>query len=220
MDCRTAREWMATAVAEDLDAAETLRTHLSQCPSCQAECEELRRTWVLLAAWTDAEPPTRLDRATLVKVRAAIDGRRSWLRWLASRWVWANAATAAALAVVASLFVPYQDSLRLCGKLLADVGVPLPPLSLSFLVGFPYAFLPPLVVVLALMVLRGNGQKIQGSAIGQAFTLIMVPYIFFACGDLETMMIAGILLSTVTGALLAGRLSQWLLRHRTESVAA
>ena len=220
MDCRTAREWMATAVAEDLDAAETLRTHLSQCPSCQAECEELRRTWVLLAAWTDAEPPSRLDRVVLAKVQAETKAARAWVGRLKSRRVWAAAVAAAFLAITASLFLPYEDSLRLCGKIFADAGFSIPALPLAVLVGLPYAFLPLVAVVLAWMFLKANGHKMQGLAVGQAFAVIMVPYVVFACGDLEVPVIGGILLGTVAGATLAGAASQWLIRQSPATVPA
>ncbi|MCI0410249.1 MAG: zf-HC2 domain-containing protein [Acidobacteria bacterium] len=218
MDCRTAREWMATAVAEALDPAEAVRVHLSQCPGCQDEFQAFKRTWDLLGAWSETEPPARLDRAILAG--AETETSRSWLRLVASGRVWATAAVAATLAVVISFFVPYQDSLRLCGTLLGDMGLALPALLLSFLVGFPYAFLPLLGAVLVWMYLRGNDQKMQGLAAGQAFAAIMVPYLLFACADLEAMAIAGILIGTVTGGLLGGAASQWVIRHRPRGVTA
>jgi hypothetical protein len=220
MDCRTARDGMATAVAEDLDTAETLHTHLSQCSSCQVEFEELRRTWVLLAAWADAEPPARLDRAILAEVRSATETTRSWLGWLASGRVWATGGAAAVLTIVASLVVPYQDSLRLCNKLLSGAGLALPALPLSFLVGFPYAFLPLLGAALPWIYLKGNGQKMHGLTVGQAFSTIMVPYILFACADLEASVIVGILLGTVTGGLLAGAVTLWVTGQQLAGVPA
>ncbi|MGH7372323.1 MAG: hypothetical protein ACREJK_10840 [Candidatus Methylomirabilales bacterium] len=176
--------------------------------------------WGLLGSWADTEPPTHLDRTILAEVRAVMKTPRSWFARLARARVWATAAAAAALAVVASLVLPYQDSLRLCGKLLADAGLALPALPLSFLVALPYAFLPLLVVVLAWMYVRGNHRKMHGLTVGQAFAIIMAPYTFFACGDLQAMMIAGILLGTVTGALLGGAVSQWLTQHRPAGAPA
>lgn len=213
MDCRTAKEWMATSVAHASDPSETVRVHLSQCPSCRAELEVWRQTWALLAAWKDAEPPTRVDRAVLAEVQGETEAARTSVGGLKSGPAWAAAAAAAFLAIIASLFLPYQDSLRFCGKLLSDTGVSIPALPLSFFVGLPYAFLPLVAVVLASMFLKANGHKIQALAVGQAFAVIMVPYVAFACGDLEGPVIGGILLGTVGGATLAGAASQWLIRQ-------
>jgi len=220
MDCTSAKEWMATAVAEGSGPPHDVRAHLSQCSTCQAEFEAWNRTWVLLGTWADVEPPARLDRTILAEVRSATETTRSWLGWLASGRVWATGGAAAVLTIVASLVVPYQDSLRLCNKLLSGAGLALPALPLSFLVGFPYAFLPLLGAVLAWMYLKGNGQKMQGLTVGQAFAAIMVPYILFACADLEGRAIVGILLGTVAGALLGGGASQWVIRHRPSGVTA
>lgn len=220
MDCRSAREWMAMSLAEELSEAETLRTHLSQCPSCREEYEAWRRTWFLLGTWADAEPPARLDRAVLEDVRAATERKRSWVRRLGRGWVWANAAAAAVVAVAISLFVPYEESLRFCGKALADAGLALPTLPLSFLVGVPYAFVPLLLVLGGWLYLRRNGHEMQGLMVGQAYALIMVPYVLFACGDLEVIVIAGILLGTVTGALGGSAASQWLIRPRPAGAQA
>jgi hypothetical protein len=55
---------------------------------------------------------------------------------------------------------------------------------------------------------------------GQVFAVIMVPYIFFTCLDLEVTMIAGILLGTMAGALLAGMVGQRLIRQWPASAAA
>lgn len=214
MDCRTAKEWMATVVAEGADPAQDVRAHLSQCPSCRVEFEASTRTWGLLGTWADTEPSTHLDHAILAEVSAASEDRHSWARRLASGRIWAPAVAAAVLAIAASLIVPYQDSLRLCGELLADAGLALPALPLSFLVGLPYAFLPLLVVVLAWMCVKGNGRKMHGLTVGQAFAIVMVPYILFACGDLEARLVAGMLLGTAGGSLLGGATGEWLVRTR------
>lgn len=211
MDCITAREWMATAAAEELAPAEILQGHLSQCPSCRAEFEEWRRTWALLAAWADTEPPTHLDRAILAEVTVRAGRSASWLRRLASGRVWAAAAAAAVLAVATSLFVPYQESLRFCERALGDAGVVLPALALSFILGTLYTFLPLLVAVLPWVRLKGSRWEMRGATVGQAFAIIMVPYILVACIGLEATVTAGILLGTVTGALLGGAVSQWLI---------
>lgn len=220
MDCSSAREWMATAVAEELEPTEPLRAHLAECSSCQAEFDVWRQSWALLGAWADAEPPARLDRAVLSEVRAQTEASRSWVRRFKSGRVWAAAAAAAFLAVAASLFVPYQESLRVCGKVLSDAGLVLPALTLSFLVGLPYAFLPVLGVVLFWVYVKGNGRKMQGLKVGPAFAVLMVPYIIFACVDLEASVIVGILLGTVTGGLLAGAVTQWVTGQRPAGAPA
>jgi predicted anti-sigma-YlaC factor YlaD len=220
MDCTTAKERMATAVAEQPDSAEILGAHLSRCPNCRAEYEEGKRTWSLLAAWADAEPPSRLDRAILAEVRAVSEARRSWLRRLASGRVWAAAAVAAVLAVMVSLLLPYQDALRLCGDVFAGAGLTLPTLPLSFLVGALYAFLPVLVAVPSWMRLQGRRGSLEGMRVGQAFAVIMVPYVLVTCIALEATVIVGILLGTVTGALLGGMVSQWVMRGQPTGAPA
>jgi len=115
MDCITAREWMATEVAEDLEPAETLGAHLSGCPKCRAEYEEWRHTWVLLTSWADVEPPPRLDPVILAEVRARAETSPSWFRRLASGRVWAAAAGAAVLAVMVSLLLPLWEGVHWCG---------------------------------------------------------------------------------------------------------
>lgn len=220
MDCRTAKEWMPTALVEGSGPVQDVRAHLSQCPGCRAEFEELKRTWVLLGAWTDAEPPTRLDRTILAEIGAETERGRSWFGRLASVRVWATAAMAVAVAIAASVLVPYENSLRLCGKLLAEAGLSLPALPLSFLVGLPYALLSLLIAGLAWMSLKGNGRVFHGITVGQVFTVIMVPYVLFACVDLETTVVAGILMGTVTGALLGGAVTQWLIRDRPAAATA
>jgi hypothetical protein len=220
MDCTTAKEWMAIRVAGEVEATETLRAHLSKCPNCQAEYEASSRTWSLLGTWSDTEPPARLDRTILAEVRAATETTRSWLGWLASGRVWATGGAAAVLAIVVSLVVPYQDSLRLCGRLFADAGFAIPAPLLSFLVGLPYAFIPLLAVALTWMCVKAKGRELQGFMVGRAFAVLMVPYILFACADLEATAIVGILLGTVAGALLGGGASQWVIRHRPRGVTA
>lgn len=220
MDCRTVREWMTVVLADASDPSQTVSTHLSHCSGCQAEFEAWRRTWLLLGTWADAEPPAHLDRSVLGEVRAATERKRSWVRRLGRGWVWANAAAAAVVAVAISLFVPYEESLRFCGKALADARLALPTLPLSFLVGVPYAFVPLLLVLGGWLYLRRNGHEMQGLMVGQAYALIMVPYVLFACADLGAIVIAGILLGTVTGALLGGTVSQWLIRPRPAGAAA
>lgn len=220
MDCGTAREWMAKAVAEASDPAEAVRVHLSQCPGCRDEFQALQRTWDLLGAWSETEPPTRVDRTILAEVRAATETSRSRLRALASGRVWAAAAAAAVVAIAASLFVPYQESLRLCGKILGRAGFALPLLPLSFLVGIPYAFVPLVAVALTWMYIKAKGREVQGLMLGQAFVILMVPYVLFACVDLGATVIAGILLGTVAGALLGGVASQWMIRHGPRGVTA
>ena len=214
MDCITAREWMATAAAEELAPAEILQGHLSQCPSCRAEVEEWRRTWALLAAWADTEPPTHLDRAILAEVTARAETSPSWFRQLASGQVWAAAVAAAVLAVMVSFLLPYQDALRLCGNVFTGAGLVAPIVPLSFLVGALYALLPVLVTLAPWMRLRRDGQKMHGIIVGQAFAVIMVPYVLFACVGFEATVIAGILLGTVTGALGGGVVSQLLVRRQ------
>lgn len=220
MDCNTAKDLMVTAVTEGLNLSETLRVHLSQCPSCQTEFDELRRTWVLCGTWVDTEPPAHLDHAVLEKVRAATERKRSWVRWLGNRWVWANAGAAAVLAVAISLFVPYEESLRFCGRALADAGLALPTLPLSFLVGVPYAFVPLLLVLGGWLYLRRHGRETQGLMVGQAYAAIMVPYTLLACLDLGATVIVGILLGTVTGALLGGAVSQRVMRGQAPGAPA
>lgn len=220
MDCTSAREWMSIALAGSLEQTENLRLHLSQCPNCREEYEVWRRTWLLLGTWADAEPPAQLDRSILAEVRAATEARRSWLSQLVSMRVWTAAAAATVLAIAASLLVPYEASLRFCGRALADAGLVIPALPLAFVVALPYAGVPLLVVALVWLYLRRNGQKVQGVIVGQAFAVMMVPYILFACGNLEVIVTAGILLGTVTGALLGGAASQWLVRQRPAGVPA
>lgn len=220
MDCKSAREWMAMSLAEESSEAETLRIHLSQCPCCRAECEAWGRTWLLLGTWGDKEVPARLDRVVLAEVGAPAEIRGSWLRRLASGRAWAAAVGATVLTIAASLLVPYEASLRICGRALADAGLVIPALPLAFLVGLPYAVVPLLVVAALWLYLGRNGQKMQGFTVGQAFAVMMVPYILFACGDLEVIVIAGILLGTVTGALGGGAASQWLMRPRPAGTQA
>ncbi|MFQ5657807.1 MAG: anti-sigma factor family protein [Candidatus Methylomirabilales bacterium] len=205
---------MATAVAEELDPAEILQGHLSQCPNCRAEYEEWRQTWALLTSWADVEPARRLDRVILAEASARAETSPSWLRRLASGRVWAAAAGAAVLAVMVSLLLPYQDALRLCGKAFTGAGLAAPVVPLSFLVGAVYALLPLLVAVPPWMRLKGDGQAMQGITVGQAFAVIMVPYILFTCISFEATVLASILMGTVTGALGGGALSQLLVRHQ------
>jgi hypothetical protein len=211
---------MATAVAEGTQPGQQVSAHFSGCPGCEAEFDQLRRTWVLCGTWIDTEPPTHLDRAILAEVSAATETRSAWLGRLASVRVWATAAVAAALAIASSILVPYQDSLRLCDRIFADAGFPIPSLLLALLVGLPYAFLPLLGVLLLWVHLKGNSHKMQTLTAGQVFAVIMVPYIFFTCLDLEVTMIAGILLGTMAGALLAGMVGQRLIRQWPASAAA
>jgi hypothetical protein len=103
---------------------------------------------------------------------------------------------------------------------LVEAGLFVPALPLSFLVGLPYALLPLLIVVLAWAYLKGSGRTFHGITVGQAFALIMVPYVLLACADLEAGVIAGILLGTVAGALVGGATGKWLLRPRRAGLAA
>lgn len=218
MDCGTAKERMATAVAEDLEPAETLGAHLSGCPTCRAEYEECRQAWALLASWADVEPPPRLDPVILAEVRARAETSPSWFRRLASGRVWAAAAGAAVLAVMVSLLLPYQDALRLCGKAFTGAGLAAPVVPLSFLVGAIYALLPVLVAAPPWMRLKRDGQEMHGITVGQAFAVIMVPYILFTCISFEAMVLAGILMGTVTGALGGGAVSQWLIHRQPAGI--
>lgn len=218
MDCGTAKEWMATAVAEDLQPPETLVAHLSGCPNCRAVHEEWRQTWALLTSWADEEPPACLDRVVLGEVRARRETTPSWLRRLASGRVWAVAAGAAVLAVMVSLLLQYQDAFRLCGKALTDAGLAAPVILVSFLVGAIYALLPVVVTVTPWMLLRGDMSKVRGTTVGEAFAVIMVPYVLVTCVGLEATVIAGILMGTVTGALGGGAVSHWLIRHQHTGV--
>lgn len=220
MECGTAKELMAVTVAEDLELAETLGAHFSRCPNCRAEYEEGKWTWALLATWADAEPPSRLDRVILAEVRARAESSPSWLRRLASGQVWAAAVAAAVLAVMVSFLLPYQDALRLCGKAFTGAGLAAPVVPLSFLVGALYALLPVLVTLAPWMRLRRDGQKMHGIIVGQAFAVIMVPYVLFACVGFEATVIAGILLGTVTGALGGGVVSQLLVRRQHAALPA
>ncbi len=220
MDCGTAKEWMATAVAEDSQPpeTETLGDHLSRCPNCRAEYEEWRQTWAILTSWADAEPPTGVDRVIMGEVRARTETSPSWLRRLASGRVWAAAAGAAVLAVMVSLLLPYQDALRLCGKAFTGAGLAAPVVPLSFLVGALYALLPVLVAAPPWMRLKRDGQEMHGITVGQAFAVIMVPYILFTCISFEAMVLAGILIGTVTGALGGGAVSQWLIHRQPAGI--
>ncbi len=220
MDCHIAKEWIATAVVEEREQLEALQAHVSQCPSCRAEYEVWKRTWALLGTWGDAEPPAHLDCAILAEVAEQAKTSPSWLRQLANGQVWAAAVAAAALAVMVSFLLPYKDALRLCGKAFTGAGLAAPVVLLSFLVGAVYALLPVLVAVAPWMHLRGDGQKMHGIIVGQAFAVIMVPYVLFACLGFEATVIAGILLGTVTGALGGGVVSQLLVRRQHAGLAA
>lgn len=220
MDCSLAKEWIVTALLGSGEPSESVRTHLAKCSSCQSELDACQRTWAQLGTWADKEPPARLDRAILAAVTERAQTKPSWLSRFAKRRVWATAAAALVLAVIASFLFPYEKALRLCGKVFAGAGLAPQALPISFLVGALYTFLPLVMAVVPWVCLNRTRDSLEGMTVGQAFAVIMVPYVLVTCIGLEATVITGLVLGTVTGALLGGAVSQWVIRHRPTGVTA
>lgn len=96
MDCTRVEELLALFSGDDLDARQTeaVRDHLSACPACQAQADELSAS----RAWLQATPPPQFDEAFYGNLRRSVlralppieteGGRFAWLLAWFPQWRW------------------------------------------------------------------------------------------------------------------------------------
>jgi hypothetical protein len=96
MDCTRVEELLALFSGGDLDArqTETVRTHLVECPACQAQADELAAS----RAWLQAASLPEFDEAFYVDLRQSVlrelpqvetgGGRFAWLAGWLPQWRW------------------------------------------------------------------------------------------------------------------------------------
>lgn len=113
MDCTRVEELLVLFSGDDLDArqAEAVRDHLSACPTCQAQADELAAS----RAWLQATPPPQFDDAFYSELRQSVlrelplvkeeGGRFAWLVGFLPQWRWQPVLALATVAVL--LFVSW-----------------------------------------------------------------------------------------------------------------
>jgi hypothetical protein len=201
MDCITAQQMLAAALASAEPVPAAAQAHAGSCPACAREAQRLAETWAALGVLPALEPSALAGRRLLRRVR-----REAAFEALVSPGAWQRAALvgvgAFALALLLSLALPWERLVAACRDLVAQG---LPAAGAYVLAGAFYGLLP---MAAAGGLQAGLGGRLPGSVgVVEAvivFLAVLVPYVVAACGfppPLLAAFAAGLAAGAVAGGL-------------------